>query len=79
MEKSVFTPEYQAFLKCLQDSRQKAGLTQQDLAKRLKQTQSFVSKCERGERRVDLVELRSFCRAMNIPLLQFVKEFEKKI
>ena len=39
-------------------------MTQIDMADRLAETQSFVSKCERGERRIDVAELRAFCRAL---------------
>lgn len=40
-------------------------------------SQSFISKCERSERRMDIVELREFCKAMGITLERFVKQFEK--
>jgi|SRR5688572_15387163 len=42
----------------------------------LGETQSFVSKCERGERRLDLIQLRGFCSAFGIDLKQFVGAFE---
>lgn len=67
------------FLVCLRQAREQAGLTQQDLAQRLGETQSFVSKCERGERRMDLVELREFCKAMGISLEKFVRQFENTL
>jgi transcriptional regulator with XRE-family HTH domain len=76
MEKSVFTHEYAIFLKQLRHARKAAGLTQVQLAERLQQTQSWVSKCERGERRLDVVELRAFCHAMGIPLQQFIQQLE---
>lgn len=79
MEKSVFTREYDILKGMLRDFRQRAGLTQIDLADRLEETQSFISKCERGERRLDLVQLRAFCTAMGVPLKQFVGEFERRI
>ncbi|HUN80509.1 MAG TPA: helix-turn-helix transcriptional regulator [Phycisphaerae bacterium] len=49
MEKSVFSKDYRVFLRHLREARENAGLTQEQLADRLGQTQSFVSKCERGE------------------------------
>ena len=70
-EASIYSREYKVFLKLLRQEREKAGLTQIDLAKRLQQTQSFVSKCERGERRVDIIEARRFCRAIGIQLTRF--------
>ena len=45
----------------LRDLRLKAGMTQAELSERLGRPQSFVSKVERGERRIDLVELRELC------------------
>ena len=42
---------------------------------RLGETQSFVSKCERGERRMDIVELRAFCHAMDTTLEKFIRAF----
>lgn len=53
-----------------------AGLRQIDLAKRIGQPQSFVSKYEAGERRLDLVQLDQICKALNIPLDEFVRRFE---
>jgi hypothetical protein len=49
----LFPARYAVFLQTLKAAREKAGLTQAQLAKRLGETQTFVSKCERGERRID--------------------------
>lgn len=76
MEKSTFTKEYLIFLYNLRAARIAAGLTQEQVAFRLQQTQSFVSKCERGERRLDVVELRAFCQAIGISLSDFIQELE---
>jgi len=51
---------YDAFLRRLRQARQEAGLTQAEAAQRLGKPQSYVSKCESGERRVDVVELSDF-------------------
>ena len=61
--KTRFSRRYQRFLKLLRLARIKAGLTQTQVAERLRQPQSFVAKCESGERRVDIVEFIAFCRA----------------
>ena len=79
MEKSIFTKQYAVFLRVLRKSRQEAKLTQVDLAERLNQTQSFISKCERGERRLDVVELRAFCKAMGVDMADFIQCFERAI
>jgi len=55
-------PEYRKFLARLRAARLRAGLTQVQVAARLRVPQSFVSKCESGERRVDVVELADFAR-----------------
>ena len=79
MKKSVLTREYTDFLKIWRDARQRTGLTQVELAKKLGQTHSFVSKCERVAARLDVVQLRIFCRATQTTLPKFVKEFERRL
>jgi transcriptional regulator with XRE-family HTH domain len=66
MQKSIHSSHYRVFLRVLRETRQRAGPTQADLAARIGDTQSFVSKCERGERRIDVIELRVFCRAFGV-------------
>jgi ribosome-binding protein aMBF1 (putative translation factor) len=75
--KSIYSQDYRTFLQLLRKTRQDAGLNQEDLARRLGRTQTFVSKCERGERRVDIVEAREFCKAIGISFQSFVLEFDK--
>ncbi len=58
------------------EMREKAGVRQVELAQKLNKPQSFVSKYENGERRLDLTELREVCLALNITLDEFVAEFE---
>ena len=79
MAKTVFTPEYRILLRMLREQRAEAGLTQVELAKRLRQTQSFISKIERGEARLDLVQLRQICRILGTSLPTFVQEYEKRL
>jgi transcriptional regulator with XRE-family HTH domain len=55
------------------------GLRQVDLAKRLGEPQSFVSKYESGQRRLDLVELLQVCHALGISLVELVRRFEKSV
>ena len=78
MEKSIYTKEYSLFLEQLRKAREEKGLTQTEVAERLGQTQSFVSKVERGERRLDIVELRAFCSALEVSLPQFVKQIDQR-
>jgi transcriptional regulator with XRE-family HTH domain len=79
MDKTIHSAEYAIFLKVFRDVRRKSGLTQIDLAGKIGESQSFVSKCERGERRIDLIELRAFCDAFGVTLREFISQFEKMI
>jgi len=56
-------------------ARKSAGLTQAGLALRLGRPQSFVSKYERGERRLDVIEFCEVCRALGIDPVEFLKSF----
>jgi transcriptional regulator with XRE-family HTH domain len=78
-KKSIFTREYAVLLALLRDVRERAGVTQIGLAALLGRSQSFVSKCERGETRIDLVQLREICRALRKPLIAFVREYERRL
>jgi len=71
-------PEYRRFLARLRAARERVGLTQAEVAKRLRRPQSFVSKCEAGERRVDVVELAAFARLYRRPVEFFVGAGEKR-
>ena len=73
----MFTRDYQVFLRHLRAVRERYGLTQAQLAERLNETQSVVSKCERGDKRLDIVEVIAFCRGIGIPFSQFALELEK--
>lgn len=76
MEKSIYSERYSLFLSMLRRAREQAGLSQVVLAERLKVTQSFVSKCERGERRLDVVEFAAWCSALGMTAHEFVASFE---
>jgi transcriptional regulator with XRE-family HTH domain len=62
VQKSVYSTRYKRLLRALKDARIAAGLTQADAAERLNKPQSFVSKCEAGERRIDVIEFLEYCR-----------------
>jgi transcriptional regulator with XRE-family HTH domain len=66
LPKSLYTPAYDRFLAELRKARTAAGLTQVEASDRLGRPQSFISNCESGERRVDLVEFLAFCRLYGI-------------
>lgn len=84
MEKAIHSPEYRTFLRLLRQTRQAQGATQIELAERLSKahrpiTQSLVSKLERGEVRLDIIQLRWICRALGVSLVDFAEELEASL
>lgn len=79
MEKTIYTSEYAVVLRLLKETREQAGLTQTDLAKKLRQSQSFVSKIECGDRRLDVIQLRTMCRHLGLALGDFVEKLEREL
>lgn len=79
MAKSLYTREYDMFLKVLKAFRKQAGVTQVELAARIGETQSALSKAERGERRLDIVQLRAICEALGCTLGAFVRAYEREL
>lgn len=77
MEKTIYTREYAAVLRLLKEARKAADVTQVQLAKKLRLTQSLVSKMERGELRIDIIQLRSMCRVLGLTLPEFVQRLEQ--
>ena len=67
----------QAFIRLLRVVRREAGLTQVQLAERLDVLQCEISNYERGEKRLDIVELCQVTDAIGIPLSEFIDRFEK--
>ena len=79
MTKSTFTKEYSVFRDLLRELRTDRGFTQVQLSETLGMPQSFVSKYETGERRLDMVEVRAVCASLGITLSAFVKKFEARL
>ena len=77
--KSIYTREYAALLRLLRRTREEAGVTQVDLAAALSRTQSFVSKVERGETRLDVIQLRSVLAALGTTLPAFARRLEREL
>lgn len=59
----------------LRQVRLDANLTQSQVADKIGQTQSYVSKYENGEQRLDLIELEAVCTAVGISLIGFVERY----
>jgi transcriptional regulator with XRE-family HTH domain len=79
MPKSPSKNERDILLSLLRHIRRDAKLRQTDLAERLGQPQSFVSKYESGRRRLDILELRLLCKTVGISLEQFVSMLEERL
>ena len=65
--------------KTLKEIRLRNNLKQTDLAEKLKLPQSFVSKYECGDRKLDMVELNSVCKALGLSLTSFSQEYENNL
>ena len=75
MEHSInYDTLYSMFLAKLKMAREDAGLTQVQVAEKLNKSQSYVSKCENGDLKVDIVELMSFARIYKKPLDYFIAD-----
>jgi transcriptional regulator with XRE-family HTH domain len=64
--KSIHSKEYQQVLEALISARKERQILQTDLAQRIGKPQSFVSKIEGRERRLDIVEFVDVCRAIGV-------------
>ncbi len=76
MTKTVFTIPYKTLIDLLIAERKKAGLTQRELASRVRKPQSHISKYENGERRLDVVELIQIAGALHIDLLPIIRKVQ---
>ena len=76
MTKSLHTTAYQRLTELLLQARQKAGLTQQEVADRLNTHQSYIAKVEKGERRIDVVEFIQLVRVIGASSPALIKKIE---
>ena len=79
MRKSIYSHDQELLQALLKELRVNSGLRQVDLADRLGSQQSFVSKYESGERRLDILELRTVCRALGVGMNEFVTRLEDRL
>lgn len=71
LKSTDYRRRYREFRRRLKQAREDSGLRQEDVARRLRKPQSFVSKCESGERRVDYIELLLFVEIYKKPMDYF--------
>ena len=79
MYKTLYTREYQQMLALLRVKRTDAQVSQVELARRLAWTQADVSKCETGVRRLDVIELKIWLRALGYELADFVQALDNSV
>ena len=73
MDKTIKTKEYDRFIEKLRKARLEAGLKQIDVAKKLKRPQSYISRVESGEYRLDILEVKRFAKIYGKSVEYFVK------
>jgi HTH-type transcriptional regulator/antitoxin HipB len=76
--KTIYSNDYESLLEVLREARRRAGIQQTELAAKLKITQSSVSKFELGERIVDPVMLRDWCRALGVDFVKLMGEWDRR-
>jgi transcriptional regulator with XRE-family HTH domain len=74
--KPLYSPASALLRELLIDARSRAGLTQLDVASRLGRPQSYVSKYESGERRLDVVEFLEVCAAVCADAVKIIRQVE---
>ena len=73
MSKSIYSKDYRNVIEKLKKARLNAGLKQSDVARKLKKPQSYISKIERGERRIDIAELKELAKIYKKSINFFVE------
>lgn len=79
MKKSIYTDEYKIFAKLLVEYREKKGLLQEELAKRLNTSRTLISRYENGLIRLDFVQVHHYLIAIDVTLQEFIEEYLKRI
>jgi transcriptional regulator with XRE-family HTH domain len=73
MGRTIRTKEYAVFIERMIKARKEAGLRQIDVAKKMKRPQSYISRVESGEYRLDILEVKKFAKLYNKEINYFVK------
>jgi transcriptional regulator with XRE-family HTH domain len=79
VKKNIRLDQQKKLLVLLRGIRVDAGMTQSELASRLSRDQTFVSKYESGERRLDVLELREVCQAIGTDFVTFLRKLDKDL
>jgi transcriptional regulator with XRE-family HTH domain len=73
MVKVIYSKEHRSLVERLKKARKEIGLDQSEVAKLLGVSQSYVSKLESGQRRIDIVQLKTFARIYGKNIDYFIK------
>ncbi len=79
MPRSVFTDAYGIMLETLVAARKRAGVSQVELSERLGKPQPFISKIERGVRRIDVIEFYVIARALDLDPVALFSSIARKL
>ena len=71
MNKTIYSKDHQYLIGQLKKARKEAGLEQKEVASLLGRTQSYVSKVESGQRRIDIVQLKELARIYKKKFMKF--------
>jgi transcriptional regulator with XRE-family HTH domain len=73
MRKTIYSEEHKYLVQQLKKAREQARLKQEDVAKILDVDQSFISRLEAGQYRIDIIQLKQFAQIYKKPLMWFIK------
>jgi transcriptional regulator with XRE-family HTH domain len=79
MKKTIHSKEYRKLISLLREKRENLDITQLKLASIIETDQTFISKIENSERRIDVIELRTICKALKISFTDFIQELEQNL
>ena len=79
MNKSIYTDEYKIFSNLLKEYREKKSILQGQLAQKLETNQTQISRYEKGQVRLDFVQINHYLKAMDVSLQEFIEEYLNRI
>jgi transcriptional regulator with XRE-family HTH domain len=79
MKKKIYVAQRDRLISLLREVRLEAGLTQTELGSRIEKDQTYVSRYESGQRRLDILEVREICKAAGIKFEEFARMLEKAL
>ena len=74
-----YDPRYRILVKCLKEYRYESKMTQQELATHLGVSQTYISKYEQCQKRLDVIQVRDICKCLGVNLQDLVRDFEDRL